>query len=160
MAYTLEQLRRENLTSVKQGTRFALDQNDFLVGSKAERAPIEDFDGSTGSTAVNFGVTNVYTAGASGIKLFTLQAPVPGVRKVLANVGPSTAGIVFDQSGVTFVGGSRTSAGATSIQLVKQNTQVQLLGISTSQWVVMNSLSSGGVSSAYPGITYSATSSS
>lgn len=159
MAFTVQQIRNSALTSIL-GQRLGLDGNDFVTGPKDSRAPIEDFDDSTGTTATNYGVTNVYTDPANGIKLYGIQAPEPGCRKTLHNTGPSTAGVVFNKSGVTFVGGSITSLGATAINLVKQNCMVELLGLSTSQYAVLNSLSSGGVSSAYPGITYSATASS
>ena len=161
MSFSLTSLRDSILTSI-WGRRIGLDKDDFILGFKGTRTAIEDFDNSTGSTAVNYGMTRVMTtAASSGGAAYTLQAPTPGARKTLYHYGASTSCFVFGMAGSAIVqGGSLTSAGSTMISMFRQNACIELLGLSTAIWLHLGSKSSGNASSDMWGISFTATASS
>ena len=166
MAFTLEQLRSEGLTSI-YGRRLSIDKDDFLVGPKGLRDAItEDIThAATGTTIVNYGMTRITSSANGGSTqaglAYTLQAPVVGARKTIFHYGASTSCHVFGMSGSAIVqGGSLTSLGSTMISFFRQNAFVELLGISMAIWLALGLKSSAGASSDMWGISFSATLSS
>ena len=141
---TLQGLRSQLITSIK-GRRLALDPNDYLVGPRDLRVQIEGFSsgGSTiTSTAVAtplsaWGGSMVGASAASGTTLYTLAAPVPGVRKVLfvpttgyAVVGTTAAGaFICSTASVTSTYGYITFTGKGGV--------CELVGLTTALWGVL-----------------------
>jgi len=141
---TLQGLRNQLLTQI-HGRRLALDPNDYLVGPKDLRAQISGFS-SGGSTLTStsvasnidpFGLTVLGASAASGTTLYTLAAPVPGVRKVLfipttgyAVVGTTAAGAFICSSGsITSTYGYITFTGKGNV--------CELMGLTTALWGVL-----------------------
>ena len=141
---TLQGLRSQLITSIK-GRRLALDPNDYLVGPRDLRVQIEGFSsgGSTiTSTAVAtplsaWGVSMVGASAASGTTLYTLAAPVPGVRKTLfvpttgyAVIGTTAAGaFICSTASVTSTYGYITCTGKGGV--------CELVGLTTALWGVL-----------------------
>ena len=165
MAYTTQQMAAERVRPL-HGRNAALDRNGFIVGPVGLREPIDDLvNTATGTSIPNYGLTRITSpvnGGATQLGCaFTLQSPRPGYRKTIYFQGASTSAHVFGLSGGAVIqGGSLTSAGTTMFSMFKQNSCVQLLGITTGTWLMLNSRSSAGVSSDMWGISFSATVSS
>lgn len=154
MARLLETIRNTILTSI-HGRRVGLDKDDYLVGPKALAEQVEDISTTAATSASPYGITNVLTSGSSQTGRYTLQAPVPGVRKTFALQSTSTGTQQFELSGgAVILGGSLTTAGSTIFSLIRQNAVVNLVGISTAVWRIAD-IASSLVSSDSRGVLFS-----
>lgn len=148
---TFENLRNSLLTPI-YGRRLGLINGEFLAGPKdIVKATQSLTSGSTGTQVTNYGITmlDVTTAAASTASSigttelgcsWTMAAPQPGVEKLLMKVS-ATAGstmpvVVEFGTGVTAFDSSLGST-FTGTMMNAVGQFVRLMGISTSQWVVM-----------------------
>lgn len=153
---TLEQLRSSILTSIV-GRRMGLTPGQFLVGPKDLAVAIQSLtSGSTGTQVTNYGVTmlDVTTGAASTASsvgtteigcAWSMAAPEPGVRKTLvkvsATLGSTMPVVVNFAAGVKAFNSSFFSS-ASGVMMNAVGQEVHLMGLSTSQWLVL-SLSTG-----------------
>lgn len=154
MANLLETIRNGIITSVR-GRRLGLDHNDFLRGPKELQLQVEDITSTVATSASPYGVTNVLTSGSTQTGRHTLQAPIPGVRKMFCLQSTSSGTHQFECSGGALIlGGSLTTAGSTILSLIRQNAVVNLIGISTALWRITD-IASSLVSSDSRGVLFS-----
>ena len=142
MATLIETLRSAILTSVV-GRRMGLDANGFLVGPADIRLQIEDITTTAATSASAYGITRVMTSGSTQTGSYTLQAPIPGVRKTLMLTSTSTGIMVFFPTNAT-VQTSSGLAGSTVFSLRGLGAVMDLLAVSTSLWVQLNNPSTAG----------------
>lgn len=135
MAVSLEQLRSAIMTSLF-GRRLGFDNNEFLVGQKDIRTAVEDLSTTAATSALPYGHTRVLTSGSSQTGTYTLQAPVPGVRKTLSLNSTSTGTMQFTATNAAFLSGSGTSEAV--ISLITKGAFVELLGVTTAYWQVLS----------------------
>ncbi len=135
MAVSLEQLRNTIMTSLF-GRRLGFDNNEFLVGTKDLRVAIEDISTTAATSALPYGHTRVLTSGSSQTGVYTLQAPIPGVRKTLALNSTSTGTAQFTATNAAFLSGSGTSEAV--ISLITKGAFVELLGVTTAYWQILS----------------------
>jgi hypothetical protein len=135
MAVSLEQLRNTIMTSLF-GRRLGFDNNEFLVGTKDLRVAIEDISTTAATSALPYGHTRVLTSGSSQTGTYTLQAPVPGVRKTLSLNSTSTGTMQFTATNAAFLSGSGTSEAV--ISLITKGAFVELLGVTTAYWQILS----------------------
>ena len=165
MALSIETIRNSILTSI-HGRRLGLGFNGELRGHTGGVDVVEEVGYlATGTSCLPYGMTVITSPANGGTSqagtAFTLQTPIPGMRKTIFHHGASTSAHVFGLSGsAKIVGGSLTSAGTTMFSTFRQNACVQLLAITTAMWLNLVSKSSANVSSDMWGISYSATVSS
>ena len=137
----LEGIRRTYVKSL-YGRRFGMDDKDFLVGPRGLRNPIFGLAGNTSSVAsslqstdvANYGVT-VFGSSLIGLSTgYGLNAPEPGISKYLVSLTTAYTAITCDTG--SFI---MTSANSTGQVLVfEKGLTVELMGISTSLWALVN----------------------
>lgn len=118
----------QRLTTAETGgskTEFLVGPDDFRVGvSTAE---------TTSTDLKPFGVSHI--AGSSAV--FTLEPPIPGVRKVISVDASSASPYLKTKNGETIVstaGSSHTTIKATSVT----KGAFELIGLTTSQWLSLD----------------------
>lgn len=141
MAKLLETLRNSIVTSV-HGRRLGIDKDDCLVGPKDMAVQVEDISTTAATSASPYGITNVLTSGSTQTGRYTVQAPIVGVRKTFVLQSTSSGTMQFEFTNATVLGGSLTTAGSTIISLIRQNAVVNLVGISTALWRIVDIASS------------------
>ncbi len=123
---------------------------DFLVGPEDLRRGV-----TTGeSTAVNlaaWGISNVLGTSAASTPVYTLDPPIPGVRKGIRFASTDSALYVKTDAASAIAGTSLASTGATAIRS-SGGGYVELIGISTIQWMALQQSSS-----AVNGVAFQAT---
>ena len=136
----LEGLRREAVKSL-YGRRLGIDSNDHLVGPRSIRAPIFGISGNAGvtpstsvTTVVNYGVQAMGSSAAGLSTGYTLSAPEPGIRKTLFAI--STAYINITCSTGSFFVTTANSTG--QVLMFERGIGVDLIGLSTSLWGIIN----------------------
>lgn len=137
MAQSLNTLRNNIVTSV-HGRRLGLDVDEFLVGPKWLKQVIEDLTTSTGTDVLNHGIARVITSGSTqGPVQYRLDAPAPGVRKVLVLDTTSTGSHQFlsTPEGASILSASDGTTKAV-INLRGQGGAAVLEGLTTSKWIV------------------------
>lgn len=156
MAQSLETLRSGILTSL-YGRRAGLDKDETLVGVKDVKKAIQDLTTATTGTAVPaHGVSRQTATGSSqGPTQHLLDAPIPGVSKILALDSSSTGSHQF----LTTAAGAavrNTTAGTTSgvINLLGPASFVELIGVTTALWLV-KALSPYGSSAGVNSVSFS-----
>lgn len=135
MASLLETLRNNILSSIR-GRKLGFDANEYLVGPPGLREQIEDITSTAATSAAPHGVTRVLTSGSSQTGNYTLQAPIPGIRKTLFQASTSTGVMIFTFTNAGLYLASGTSAAV--IALKGQGASVDLIAMSTSQWALAN----------------------
>jgi hypothetical protein len=136
MALTLTTIQNSILTSI-HGRRLGLDANARLVGPRGRVEEIEDINTTAATTASAFGITQVFTSGSTqGPTQHNLPAPVAGVEKVIVMRSTSTGSQQFlsTPNGAAIYSSAGTTANA--INFVGPGGYVQLIGISSTIWVV------------------------
>ena len=127
---------KQYVTSI-HGRRIGLDSDSNLIVDKGDGGQAILSPGvSAASTASNipaYGVTTLSTA----ISSYTLDDPIPGVRKTIIAANPSTATGRFVQTstanGVTFA-----STGSFNKWQSTASQSLELVGISTLQYAVLS----------------------
>lgn len=135
MALSLETIRSGIMTTIF-GRRLGYDPNDFLHGPKGLRSVIEDFT-TASSSALSYGLTRVLTTGSSITNSFTLQAPQPGIEKILSLVSTSTGGQQFTATNGTIYTASAGTSSAV-INLFAPGAVARLIGETTAIWRVVS----------------------
>lgn len=131
MAISLESIRNKILTSIR-GRRLGFDESDFLAGPKDMRKAVSAATSdTTGTTLVNYGFHTVSTTTDDG---WSLQDPVPGVAVRIATATTSTGLHAITPAAATIV--STNGTAGSSITLVGAGSFIELMGISTAQWIV------------------------
>ena len=146
----LEELRSQVLDSIK-GRKLGLDANNYLVGALAFRNPIL---GSTGggstvlssatASLVPYGVSMVGSSGTSAATSYTLQMPIPGVKKTLfvPTTGYAVVTVTTDATGAGAGAFLCSTASVTStyqiITFTGKGNFVELIGLTTALWGVVN----------------------
>lgn len=141
MASLLETLRNSINPSV-YGRRLGLTPGDFLVGPKDIQVQVEDFTTTAAATANNYGVTRVLVTGSSQTSQFTVALPQPGVRKSFILQSTSTGTQQFILGTALIFGASLTTVGSTMFSLVRQGASINLIGLTTALWGIMDIASS------------------
>lgn len=134
MAYTVEQLRNEIITSIF-GRRLGLDNNGMLVGFNDNRIPITDATSdTTGTNIPGFGVTTVDT---STDDTWLLSAPVRGAMKYIYTGSTSTGIRTIKRADNSFA--IRSSAASTLTTIVAQGggLWLQLFGVSSAIYAIV-----------------------
>lgn len=135
MALSLEQLRNQIITSLF-GRRHGIDKDEFVVGPKDMRVAIEDISTTAATSAINYGHTRVLTSGSSQTGVYTLQAPVVGVRKSFSLQSTSTGTMQFTATNAAFYSASGSSVAV--ISLISQGAFIDLIGVTTAFWQVLS----------------------
>lgn len=150
----LEALRRVYVKSL-YGRRFAMDQNDFLVGPRGLKTPISGLTSGSATIAStsenlsipNYGVSLIGSQDSSGTTLTTdsatgshLDAPEPGVSKRLLNITTAVITVGTINASAFFL--STGSAGSTYqyVTLWGKGASVDLFGITTAMWGVLGNV--------------------
>lgn len=135
MAQSLDTLRGLILTSIF-GRRLGLDDKECLVGPKDVRVAIEDISTTAATSALPYGHTRVLTSGSSQTGSYTLQAPIPGVRKSFSLQSTSTGTMQFTATNAAFLTASGTSAAV--ISLITGGAFVELMAVTTNYWQILS----------------------
>lgn len=112
-------------TPVTGGVR----QFDVVVGPEDIRQGVSTGE-STGTNLAAFGVSRVFGTSAASTPVYTLDPPVPGVRKGLHFASTDSAIYVKMASGCAIAGTSLATTGATVIRS-SGGGYVELMGITT-----------------------------
>ena len=140
MATLIETLRSAIVTSI-YGRRVGLDNSGFLVGPADMRTQVEDISTTAATSMANYGITRILTSGSSQTGSYTLQAPIPGVRKVITLDTTSTGIMVVYPTGATVFqssGSSGTSVGSSVFSLRGNGAVIDLIAVSTFLWRQVN----------------------
>lgn len=138
MALLLETIKDRAVTSL-YGRRFGLGRSpngqlyEFLGGPVGIQKQIEDITTTAATSASPHGHTKVLTSGSTQIGLYTLQAPIPGIRKTLSLNSTSTGTMQFQLTNAILYSATGTS-GSTMFQLRGMGACIELLGLSTGEW--------------------------
>lgn len=135
MAISLDQLRNQIITSIF-GRRLGLDKDEFTVGPKDHRVAIEDISTTAATSALPYGHTRVLTSGSSQTGVYTLQAPVPGVRKSFSLQSTSTGTMQFTATNAAFLSASGSSVAVLS--LISGGAFCDLIAVTTNYWQVLS----------------------
>ncbi len=145
MAFSLQQIRNTIITSIF-GRQIGLDVNGYLVGPPEMRLAIEDLT-TVPTTVIGYGLSRVTATGSTqGPVQYFLPAPIPGVRKYLSITTTSTASFQFlsTANGASILAASDATTKAV-VNIVGQGGAVELIGITTAIWQVINFVSTGGI---------------
>lgn len=124
------------------GRKIGLDHNEYVVGPKGVRESLEVSTETTGTVAKHGKTAITSTAG-----VWLLEAPqFVGHRKTIHNASAATTATLqivrtSSDSGVTILGS--TGAGGVKINLINAGAGVDLMGISTSQWLPVANVTMG-----------------
>ena len=131
MAISNEELRNKSQTSVR-GRRLGIDANDYLVGPKENRVAVTNATSDTTGTAIlNYGF---HTVATTTNDVWTLVDPTPGVAVRIATATTSTGNHAIVPAAATIISSNGTAGSSIIMQGV--GAHIELMGISTSQWVV------------------------
>ena len=141
---SVEGLRSQIITSI-YGRRLGLDNNGSLVGITGYRLPVTGFDSTgattgfntTGETTLSAYGCSIIGSTASGSQAYTIQAPIPGVRKYIVNPTTATVTIATTAAGAYVVLSTNGAVTGTTISLARGGTNVTLLGITTYAWAMI-----------------------
>ncbi len=111
------------------GRFFGRDKDGFMTAQSGFAVPV-----TVPSTAKAIPAGGVSVMSATAAKSYSLEPPVPGVRKVLTSTVTSTAARTIALSGATFV--STALSTGTTIVLNGLGQTVRLMGLSTAQYLV------------------------
>lgn len=141
------------ITTSKHGRRLGLQsmstgetggsKNEFLVGPDDFRVAV-----TTETTSTNlkpFGVSVGLGTSAASSAVYTLEPPIPGVRKVVG--GSSANGPVYVKTANSETILSTVGSTHTTVKISSLGGGFELVGISTSQWLALG-LTSGTSSNA------------
>src|SRR6267378_5698385 len=136
MPQSLDQLKAQ-IKSQIYGRRFGIDNyrpvaEEYLVGQADIRKTVEQITATGGSSLAAHGYSLLSTTTASSA-INTLQAPVPGVDKVILQTNTSTLGHQIQLAAGTNVG-STTGSSANQITFLAQGAAVRLSAISSVLW--------------------------
>lgn len=131
----------DRMTTAESGAARA---SEFLVGPDDFRVGVTTAE-STGTDVKAHGFSNLPGTSAASSAVYTIEPPIPGVRKIVA--GGTANGPVFlktknNETIVTTLGSSFTTVKVSSL-----GGAFELVGLTTSQWLGMN-LTSGTSSNA------------
>lgn len=115
------------------GTRGAFD---LLVGPEDIRKGVSTGE-STGTNLAAYGVSRVFGTSAASTPVYTLDAPVPGVRKGIHFASTDSAIYVKTASGCAISGTSLGATGATAIRS-SGGGYAELIGLTTALWGAAN----------------------
>lgn len=131
MAISRESIRNKILTSIR-GRRLGLDENDFLAGPSDLRKAVTNATSATTGTAIpNYGFHTVASTTDDG---WRLTDPIPGVAVKIATSTTSTGLHAITPVAATIISSNGTAG--SSITLVGAGAHIELMGISTAQWLV------------------------
>lgn len=125
-------------SSVVYGRRLGLGKEarqiyEMLAGPVGLVKQIEDITTTAATSAAPHGHTQVLTSGSTQLGLYTLQSPIPGIRKTLSLNSTSTGNQQFQLTNATLITATGAT-GSTMINLKGLGATIELLGLSTSQW--------------------------
>lgn len=109
---------------------------DFLVGPEALRELVST-DQSTSTNLRAWGVSDVRGTSVASTPVYTLDPPIPGVRKGIRFGSTDSAIYVKTDSASAISGTSLASTGCTAIRS-SGGGYVELMGISTIAWAALN----------------------
>lgn len=136
MPQTLEQLRNQIKTGI-YGRRFGIDNyrptaEEYLVGAADLRKLVENVTTTAGTSLASHGYS-ILSATTASSAINTLQAPVPGIDKVIVQTNTSTLGHQIQLAAGTNVGTS-TGSSANQITFLAQGAAVRLTALSSILW--------------------------
>lgn len=146
MALSIETIKDRIVTSL-YGRRFGLGRSpngqtyEFLAGPVGIQGATEDITTTAATSAIPHGHTQVLTSGSSQLGLYTLQAPIPGIRKTLSLNSTSTGTMQFQLTSATLVTATGAT-GSTMINLRGAGACIELLGLTTAIWQQVGAVSS------------------
>lgn len=129
----------------------ASQQFDMLAGPVGLVKQIEDLTTTAATSAAPHGHTRVLTSGSSQLMTYSLQAPIPGLRKTLSLNSTSTGNAQFQLTNATLITASGAT-GSTMINLKGQGAFIELFAVSTDTWLQV-----GQSSSALAGVLFTTT---
>lgn len=136
MAQSLEQLKNQIKTQI-YGRRFGIDNyrpvgEEYGVGLADLRKLVELISTTAGSSLASHGYSQLSTTTASSA-INTLQAPVPGIDKVIVQTNTSTLGHQIQLAAGTNLG-TTTGSSANQITFLAQGAAVRLTALSSILW--------------------------
>lgn len=146
MALLIETIKDRIVPSLF-GRRFGLARSpngqtyEFLAGPVGLQNAIEDITTTAATSATPHGHTQVLTSGSSQLGLYTLQSPIPGVRKTLSLNSTSTGNQQFQLTSAVLYTSSGGS-GSTMFNLKGFGAGIELMGLTTGIWQQIGAASS------------------
>jgi hypothetical protein len=117
----------------------SLPNREFLVGPEDLRLDVTTAE-TTSANLKAFGVSNVAASSAGSSSVYTLDPPVPGVRKIITG-GTSGPVYVKTANGETIM--SSAGSSFTTIKISSAGGSFELMGFTTAQWLSYFSTASG-----------------
>lgn len=125
--------RRLGLQTMSTGeTGSARGPAEFLVGPEDLRQDVTTGE-STGTNIAPYGVSSIFGTSAASTPVYTLDPPIPGVRKIVRFGSTDSALYVKMASGCAIAGTSLATTGATVIRS-SGGGNAQLIGLTTALW--------------------------
>lgn len=137
----------DKITTSQHGRRFGLQlmssaasggsfgQQEFLVGPEGLRENVSTAD-TTSSGVRAYGGTILVGTSAASTPVYTLDPPIPGVRKTVL-FGSTDSAIYLKTKNAEYIYGSSIGSSATVIRS-SGGGSVTLMGMSTAIWAVTN----------------------
>ncbi|MDX1744987.1 MAG: hypothetical protein R3324_03540 [Halobacteriales archaeon] len=120
------------------------DKNQRPILTQGTRLqPVQELTGaSTGTRVKNYGITTITVTTGEGTAanlVYTIDAPVPGAEKLIAADLNSTKTVTIrtPSSADTFFGSTKNSF-AWSTGSTHPPSSIELLGLTTAQWMIVN----------------------
>jgi len=133
MAFSLENIRSKILTSI-HGRRLGIDPDGFLAGPKPLRQQVTDATVASAAAGTNLANHGVHTVVTSTNTEWTLTDPIPGVAVRIGTNSTSTGNHAIVPAAATIT--STNGVAGSSITLQGIGASIELMGISTAQWLV------------------------
>ena len=109
--------------------------NNFLVGPDDFRVEVTTGE-STGTNLKAFGISNLAGTSVASTPVYTLDPPIPGVKKGIRFASTDSAIYVKCASG-TFISGTSLGSSAAAIRS-SGGGYVELMGATTAYWAALN----------------------
>lgn len=137
-------LYRERIRTSIHGARLALDDDNMLVGPASLKRRVASVNTTVPTSLFPHGVTRFGVTGSSqGPTQHTLAAPIAGVEATffLASTSTGSVQILTTAAGASIIAATLgTTVGV--LNLIGPGGSISLIGVSTSQWAVRDSVGS------------------
>lgn len=134
--------RRIGLQRMSTGESGGSRREEFLVGPDDFRVGVTTAE----STAVNvqaFGISVLPGTSAASSAVYTLEPPIPGVRKVIMG-GLSNGPVYFKTANAETIVTTSLGSSFTTVKISSIGGCIELVGVTTAQW--LSFVTSGGFS--------------
>jgi hypothetical protein len=122
--------------------------SEFLVGPDASRSEVVAASSATNIKAFGVSLLATSTTAASTNTIFTIDPPIPGVRKTLnwSSTNSATNAVILVTTGAVFQSSAHSSATKLGSSANYGGT-MELMGLTTSIYAILGSISTGQINS-------------